>query len=345
MYLVKAILIALWFAVIPVLIGMLFTRKNEKEKNSFKVAALWGYVTIFAVFQLLSLPLIFLRVPFRILFYCFSAMMVTAAVISIILNIRRTKEIICFQFSGLKKMPWSMYVAVLLIGIQVVCYAVFRIQDMDDSFYVATATTTLHTNGMFQYNAYTGDLLGKLPSRYVLSPFPIFLAFISECVKMHPAAVAHTIMPIFFVPLSYMVYGIIGKKLFKDNRNEIGLFLILLSVVHIFSYYSVYTQGTFMLVRIWQGKAVLAAILLPGLFYACICVLKETGKWLDWLFLFFIIIACSMVSSMGIMLSPIMVGIFAILYGIINRDLKKLAKTALCCIPCLVLAGMYLLIR
>lgn len=345
MNLVKAMLILLWFAVIPVLIGMLLTRKMENEKYSFKMAAVYGYTAIFALFELIALPLIFAGAPFLVLLYSFAGVLGGLAVVSLVLQIRRTREMVSYQRQGLRKIPWSMYLAVFLIAVQVICYVVWMIQDLDDAFYVATATTTVETNSMFRFNAYTGDLMKRLPSRYVLSPFPIFLAFISQCVRMHPAAVAHTVMPVFFVPLAYMVYGLIGQKLFKGDRKSTGLFLCFLSVIHMCSYYSVYTQGTFMLVRIWQGKAVLAAILLPALFYSCMRVLKEKGHIWDWVLLAATLTACCMVSSMGIMLAPIMAGIFAILYGILNKDWKKFAGVVICCVPSLICAGMYILIR
>lgn len=345
MYLIKALLILLWFAVIPVCIGMLFTRADAREKNSLKMAALYGYITMFAVFEVLALPLIFAEVSFHVLMYVYGGSMLLLAVVSIILNVRRTKEMVLFQWKGVKETPWSVYLALILIAVQIGAYLIFRLDDLDDAFYVATATTTVHTNGMFRFDAYTGDLLKSLPSRYVLSPFPIFLAFISESVQMHPAIVAHTIMPVFFIPLAYIVYSLLGQKLFSGDRKASGIFLCFLSVIHLFSYFSVYTQGTFMLVRIWQGKAVLAAILLPALFYLCIRLLKEKGSLREWSLLLGLLLSCCLVSSMGIMLAPIMVGIFAILYGIGGKDPGKFIKAVICCIPCLICAGMYLLIR
>ena len=64
--------------------------------------------------------------------------------------------------------------AVVLIVVQMYAGIFYTHIDDDDAFYVATASTTLETDTVFQYNAYTGDEYESLPSRYVLSPFPIF---------------------------------------------------------------------------------------------------------------------------------------------------------------------------
>ena len=113
-----------------------------------------------------------------------------------------------------------MWLAFLLVAIQMGAYVFGMATDLDDAFYVATATTTLETNGMFTYDAYTGMLASYLPARYVFAPFPILLAFYSDMVHMHAAVVAHTVEPVFFLLISYLVYWKIGRKLFdKDDRN------------------------------------------------------------------------------------------------------------------------------
>ena len=52
-----------------------------------------------------------------------------------------------------------------------------------------------------------------------------------------------------------------------------------------------------------------------------------------------------MVSSMGIMLGAIMLGIFGFLNVIRNKNIKELCCTLLCCVPNLICAGIYLIIR
>lgn len=344
MQLIKGFLIIVWFLVIPYLVGLLFTRRMTREKNSIQMALLCGYITIFALFEILSLPLIFAKAPFHILYLFFVMALILLVVYSLIINRKAWKEIISFQVQNSREINWAMVLAVFLILSQALLYVYFRMSDNDDAFYVTTATTTLYADSMFQINTYTGEIAVSLPTRYVLSPFPIFLATASKFVDMHPAAVAHTVMPAFFVPISYMVYGMIGRWLFKGNKKNTGVFLCLLSFIQIFSYYSFYTQGTFLLTRIWQGKAFLAAVFLPALFYLCIRVFVKNAARIDWILLAFMMTACCLPSSMGIMLAPVMTGIFALLYGL-GRHWKKIFQAVLCCLPCLICACIYLLMQ
>lgn len=338
----KAILILLWFLVIPFLAGLGFTGRMKENANSCLLTLFCGYIGMFAVFEVMALPMIFLRMPFSVLKYSYGAAILILTVLSAVCGRKRILPLTLERMKKLRRLPWPCLAAVLLIAVQIGIYAAGMSTDLDDSFYVGTATTTLETNTMFQYSAYTGNAVSMLPSRYVLSPFPVLLAFYGEMVRMSPAAVAHSVMPVFFVLLAYGIYALMGQRFFRQDVKSTGMFLCFLSLVHMFSYYSVFTQGTFLLIRIWQGKAMLAAVLLPALFYFGMRVFQGMPGTGDWAALFVLMTACCLVSSMGIMLAPVMLGIFGFLYGLLKKQWKQLGLAILCSLPCVACAAVYL---
>lgn len=343
MLFIKGLLIILWFLAVPFGIGSLPV--FQKKEMLWMENLVCGYAAMFALFELLALPLIFTRQSFDTLKYIFGGFCLILAAAGMF---RIRKEIlpgVKERFSAVGRIPWPMWAAFLFIAIQMGAYVFGMATDLDDSFYVATATTTLETNGMFTHGAYTGRLAGELPSRYVLAPFPILLAFYSDAVKMHPAVVAHTVQPVFFLMISYMIYGFIGKKLFSGERKSSGFFLLFLTLVQTFSYYSVYTQGTFMLTRIWQGKALLASFLLPAIFYYSRCCMEEGAERGEWIRLLVLMLSSCLVSSMGMMLAPVMLGLMALLYGIPGWEWKRILQAFTCCIPNLICAAVYLIVR
>ena len=345
MYLVKGLLIILWFIAVPFAMGSLPVFQTGKKENSWLSRLVCGYALMFAFFEVLALPMIFAGLSFAVLKYIYSAVCIVLSIMAL-LKIRKNflqegKE----KIKSIREIPWIMWAAFLLIALQMGAYVLGMATDLDDSFYVATAATTLETGGMFQYGAYTGRLAAELPSRYVLAPFPIMLAFFSDAVQMHPAVVAHTIQPVFFLLISYSVYGFIGKKLMGEDKKAVGFFMFFLALVQTFSYYSVYSQGTFMLIRIWQGKALLAAFVLPAIFYRSFCCMQEDAARGDWLRLLCLMLAACLVSSMGMMLAPVTLGIMAILYGVLKKQWRKVLYMFLCCLPNLCCAVIYLLIR
>ena len=75
-----------------------------------------------------------------------------------------------------------------------------------------------------------------------------------------------------------------------------------------------------MLVRIWQGKAVLAAVILPFLIYLGLALVLEDQPEYPWLLLAMANLAACHVSSMGIMLAPVVTGLFVLLALVKNRS-------------------------
>ena len=238
-----------------------------------------------------------------------------------------------------------MWLAFLLVAIQMGAYVFGMATDLDDAFYVATATTTLETNGMFTYDAYTGMLASYLPARYVFAPFPILLAFYSDMVHMHAAVVAHTVEPVFFLLISYLVYWKIGRKLFDKDDQKVGLFLLFLVLIQMFSYYSVYTQGTFLSIRIWQGKALLASFVLPAIFLQAKECMETNRMCGPWMTLFLMMTSACLVSGMGIMLAPIMLGLMTLLYAVKDRNRENIKRAVICCLPNVICAAAYVIIR
>ena len=244
-----------------------------------------------------------------------------------------------------KKSAWGKIVAALLILVQLVIVMLYAHMDEDDAFYVGTAATAVETDSVYAVNPYTGIPYQKLPSRYILSPFPAFLAVISRlCAGLSPATVAHTIFPAVFIFLAYLVLYQYSCRFFKEKVQEQGIFMILCAGILWASGYSVYNFGAFTMGRIWQGKAVLAGVFLPLLFFLCMEILMQENAKYPWSLLFLTNGACCLLSSMGIMLAPLMMGIFLLLNLIKFRDIRKLKKGIVCCLPSLILGVVYVLV-
>lgn len=341
---VKILLSVFWLGLIPLCAGLSLNARKE-EKENLEKSVLFGYFIMFALFEVMCVPATFLKVSFSHLCVVYEGTVLIWAVVSLIVKRKSMWNCLKNIQNDLCRIPFLGYVAFALIVVQIGVYIIGMATDADDAMYVATATTSLHTDGIFTHSCYSGTPTSVLLKRYVLSPFPIFLAFLSRVTGFHPTVMAHTILPVFLVSVCYFVYSLWGRKLFGGDRKSESLFLIFVSFVHMFSYYTVYTQGTFLLIRIWQGKAVLAAILLPALFYyGWLYFEEEKAGVLEWIQLCFLMTSCCLVSSMGIMLAPIMLGILALVCGLPRWRWKRIAAACFSCLPSMILALVYLVL-
>lgn len=338
----KILLSILVLFIIPELLGLLICRFIKKEKNNIIFAFVIGYLLEFAIGQILAVPMILYEVSFSALFNTYVIIISVLSIISFLINIIRIKEIIKNIIQGIKETPkFLALITVILVGIQVYAFIGYAHIDDDDAIYVGTSTTILETDTLYKYSANTGSENGEqLHLRYRLGPFPVYTAIISKMINIHPAIVAHLVFPCIFVPIVYMIYGLIGDELFKKDKKQIFQFLIILNFVFIWGNYSARTNFTFLLFRIWQGKAVLANIIIPTAWLLLLKVEDNKFKLANFLLLFILNLAGTFTTTMGIALVPITVMVISFVlemsrFNFKNGILKTIKNLGICLLSCM----------
>ena len=346
MYLLELLLILLWLLIFPFIIGILITNQILKEKcTDLLLTYVCGFICMLAVFYILVMPLLFFNIPLHILVICWSTVMLILCVCSLILNRKVLKHIFRIDFTQFRKnCLLSILIIILVLG-QAFVLVRYMHEDADDAFYVANATTSVATDTIFRYDPYTGELFNTYMSRYVFSPFPIFIALISKLIIIHPTIVAHTVLPAIFIPLSYIILALIGKKLFPQKTEAVMYFLLFLCVLNVFGNVSIYTNSSFLLFRIWQGKAVLANIVIPCIAYFSYRAMSDKSGKGEWLVLFGCVFSACLASSMGIVLAPIILVCLGLIFAVRNKHIQTFVYSILCCTPCIICGVTSLLIN
>ena len=319
----KGILAVFWLILVPVAVGRLpFVKRRQPLLTERFVS---GYLILFSIMEVLTLPMTFLKMPLHVLTV-------------------KAKDTI--RLSGIfDREKIYFWIALILILAQMAMCVLLAHMDADDAFYVAQATSGVQTDTIFEIIPYTGQKYYGIASRYILSPFPVFLAVVSQLsAGLHPAIMAHMIFPAIFLPVVYSVQYLLGKKWFPGDKRAQGMYLFLTACICSFSAYSVYNSGSFQMIRIWQGKALLASAFLPLLLYICQSMLMEKKPEYPWVLLAMADLSCCLLSSMGIILGTMMLGVFLLLCLVIRRDWRAFLKGIICCIPSLVLGVFYILI-
>ncbi len=231
-------------------------------------------------------------------------------------------------------------VAMLLIGYQLYFLHHHMYLEWDDTYYVNLANEAVNSNRIYWVYPETGSF-ADFDKRYVLSLWPVFYAWLSKIFGVMPTIMAHTILPWVVVPLAYMVYGLIGERLFVRERELQGMFLAFVVLLHLFMSGEHTTGLTFLSITPWVGKGVLATVLIPMLFYCMMRVAKRDKKG-EWMLLGLTGLGGCLLSSMGIMLTPVFVGGTICLLAWYKREFRYLLRGAAACLPCLLLGCYYL---
>ena len=151
---VKGVLAGFWLIFVPTAAGIPFVKK--KKDYTLGESFLAGLLLMLAVAQLLILPGIFRKLSLHLVTLLFAAVMGLCAAYGL------------YRFAGsagsygkrLRKSipeisPW-MWIAAGAILVQIGVCVYYAHMDADDAFYVATATTSVHTDSIFAYNPYSG---------------------------------------------------------------------------------------------------------------------------------------------------------------------------------------------
>ena len=356
----KGLVMILVLFIIPELIGLFFLRILKKENTNLFLAFIMGYVLEFAFCQIFAVSYIYLEKTLTELIIVLGIISLSLCVVSVVINMFKAKDILKTILNFIKETPKILAtLAIILVGIQVYFYGRYMHIDDDDAFYIGTATVAVQTDTLLKYSAMTGeeDYENQI-SRYRLGPFPIFLSIISELIDIHPAIVARTIFPVIFVPLVYMIYGLIGKELFKEDNKKVWYFIILMNIINMWGNYSGRSNFTFFLIRIWQGKAILANMILPLIVLLFIKAEENDYEFKYCALLFITILAGCLTTTMGIGIPAIELMLVALAYEVpkikfkresnekmgIGKCILNLAKCSLCCLPGILYGLAFLLI-
>lgn len=311
------------------MIGLCFVQEEEINASGILKYWIFGQMMCFAVLQILAVPMILTRLSFNHLFWSYCVVLAVVFGFGMLKIVKKKARI---RIRNPKLSPLSLLilmVVMLLFLWQAGTYFFGTHLDEDDARWLAEANDALVTSDMMTRDFDTGEYINSFTmNEDVSSPWPMLFAILSRVLfNSRVSVIAHTVFPPIELLVMYGIFWLIGEKLFKKKDAQLT-FLLFTMLVTVFYGMSSYTQGRFALVRIWQGKATVAAVAIPFIIYLSICINKE-NRGVDWIMLIIAGAAVSLMSGMGIVISGIMIGVYG-LYNIIAYQNWKRIPLWLC---------------
>ena len=388
-YAYSPLLLLFWMAVVPFLTGTALSRYLPEKSR--RIGNLWllGLLSFFVIFEIIAVFCMLCSA-----YILFSSCILVCAVIMLALSaagvfrivriLGKNKEgslaerLLCvytghrvyggadlfyprrdparIRRSFTKSELLYTIVFLILFAVQMIMAVVYAPFDGDDAYYVVLSLQAQQTDTINTINPYLGYST-VLDYRHALAGYVLWIAFIARVARIHATILSHTILPLFWIPMTYYVYARIGKILFKDKQELVPLFLSFLSVFAIFGNVSIYTPETFFLMRTWQGKSMIGNFLVPLLMYILLLLARreihETKRPSDraermepWLFLFLANAVAGFFSTSGIMVIFLLTAAGMCLIALlakkrtIRQRLTFVLLGALSCVPGVILVGM-----
>lgn len=344
---------------IPFCLG-LFMSQLFKGQDSIVNTMIYGYLLMLALLEVVGVPLVLLCNVggYYIFATVFLIVLFVIAGLGAYLGRNKIKAIPstvgkCFGKESIKSTSTEAKVYVLLIAlcvfVQLAMVFVFASMDADDFYYNAQALTSQKYGTMYRVDASTGRST-YLDIRHALALFPMWQAVVSSVTGIHLAILAHKILPLVIIPLSYLLLFQISKELFPDKKEKQFLFVLLMNVWRVFGFVSYFTTETFFLLRTWQGKSFAGNFILPVIIWIFLMIYKKRENVFDvkdnrkyYLLLAISIIASGSSSSLAVMLSCVLTGLLGFLFLIREKDFKEFSRQICCCIPGVIYILVYVL--
>lgn len=350
----------LWFIAVPFAIGCIPCAFVKKKIRTCGMIMAAGYLVMFSIFEVLVMPMVLAKAAFSTAVKWASLVLILTAAVGIGFAVKaaleKKKWIPALAESvGIRlpeEKPDIQSILLWVLFIVLVCFQLYQsftlaVFDGDDAYYVVQSVTAVQRDSMYGYIPYNG-FGTSLDIRHAMAVLPLWIAFVAKLSGIHPTILSHLIIPFIVVPLTYLAYYLVAKRLLGEKKRLIPAFLFIIGLLQIFGNVSIYTKETFFVMRTWQGKSFFANFVLTMALALILWIFSEEKEGTDrkdqglWFLLFCTNITAAFSTTMGVFLTAILIGITGLSLAVRNRSAKILWKFVVSCIPCIVVTVLYL---
>ena len=289
-----------------------------------------GNVFIWALFQLITVPLVLMKQSFMLVVISINVVTIGLCAWVLIneLVIKKRNPLCIFEKKKhrFNVNPSEIVAVMAVLGIVGwLLYQVVSLQhtDADDSRFVVNAVEIVRTNRMFLTDLITGQPLktwiGEL-IKDITAPWAVYIAYYAKMTKVAVVTMAHSVLPVSLILCGVSVFWLLAKEFFKERLSDRCVFMCFILLLNLYGHYSVYTAETFFLTRIWQGKSVVAAVAIPAMFLFCMWLYQHPKRYGNYVLIAMLNLGMCLMSGMGIIIGAIMLGCTGLVYGIKKKN-------------------------
>ncbi|MBR1507739.1 MAG: hypothetical protein IJ619_07035 [Eubacterium sp.] len=227
-------------------------------------------------------------------------------------------------------------VAVLIIAYYIYCMITLMHVDHDDSRYVVLSVDTFRTGTLLTIDPTMGVNLDGSYADFLkdfLSPWYVYMAYLSRLSLTHPAVMAHSMMPVIYTFVIALLMLDIGLVFFNGDKLKAVILVSFVHLIYIFAAYTVKSANAFRSFRIWQGKAMVACFGIPLLLMLFLLIYEAKSVWRFYVLVLMADISMCLMSGNGIILAGILTFCFGMVYSIMKKSWKMAVLTFIAVIP------------
>lgn len=365
------LLIAIILGFVPLIIGAEITSLIQTPTGPIQCYAL-GFFSMMAICEVIAVPCAFFKLSFIVVLIVFLVVIGSLLVLAFVHKSLPKACSVIGVINRIKQYRWLEIVAlvalIIVLGVIIINNIRLCSIDEDDSRFVVTAADIMRTNKLFLTDPNTGITYSQWPygsdvAKDIVAPHAVFCAIMATSTMTSAVVFMHTIYPVILYFVATCVYYMLISELLKSNEKLLNdkhleayklFFIVFVYLFAIFHYSTRATAETVFLVRLWQGKAILASIIIPAILYVMMLIYNQAGVAKNYndrqqhnliVYLLVFVLAGCLTSSMATILLPMILLVYGLAYGIAKKSIKLILCIWTTSLPAIVLALISIYIR
>ncbi|MCD7884581.1 MAG: DUF6077 domain-containing protein [Lachnospiraceae bacterium] len=327
--------------------GALVGKYVLSKQQDLPITVIVGFFCYFFLFTVVTLPLKLTLQPLSTLSLIWRVCMLLIVVLFFFTQreILREKIFSLRAIMGTKdKYVFLLFLLLLLIQLIIINLNDESYAMWDQSYYIGDASASLYTNTISQYDPYSGRLLSRLNTEYLLETYQNHTAVMCQIFGLHPLIENLTIMASAVVILYNLLVWELGKTLFCGNRVKCLYLTGFLTLLN-FCSFNLYTAAEFLIIRPSEGKTILAVLIIPALLLFFMKTIKEYQSALWWVCSFLVILGSFGLNMSSIYIIPFEISAFYLPFFWREKKPVILVRWLILLLPCVLMAAAYLVTK
>lgn len=222
MLIVKFTAMLISYFIISILAGNAICRivkiNNESVLRMYDV----GMLTTMALYEITYVPLMFNYSTLTMqttIWGLLVAVLITAGVVISVRDGIKVHNIINDAVSSIINIKAYHVFMIVMCMTYIIIVLMSQREYQDDSFFVGLALTSYATDLLIKHSPYTGRTITlEYLAKYILAGYPAYIASVSSIFHIQPIIVMHSIIPVIFISIHYVIYYSLAEIILKSKK-------------------------------------------------------------------------------------------------------------------------------
>lgn len=292
---------------------------------------LTGIFVYMPVFSLVTIFMKFNRLPLHVLTSVWWGLLLIYLMFVILRYRKDLTQISIKKISRIRENLKYSLIFVFVILLQVIIIEAVNItaSPADTFYYVGTVNVDLFYDSLGIHNYLDGTILESFAGADFFETYLNHSAVMCKALKIHPLLEIRTINVAVIIIIYNVIIYEIGLAWFTNGRKPA---VVLCSVCLLFNIFftSFYMPGIFLITRTYEGKSILANVIISAIFLYMLKILKNHQNKFYWIQLLFVIMSAYTYSASATFIIPIILCAYFLVMIIYRKSLREFKYMILC---------------